>query len=62
MKLKIILLLAFFALASSESFADRRSRQQKKNSVSKVNKRNKKGLKKWGLAQVVRWEEVTNAG
>ncbi|HEY9117729.1 MAG TPA: hypothetical protein VIN11_07875 [Roseivirga sp.] len=62
MKLKVILILGLFTLATlpNEAFADRRSRQQRKMMPNKVNKRNKKSLKKWGLAQVINWEEVQN--
>ena len=64
MKIKIIILLAFLGLStlSAEAGGGKyRSRQQRSMSPKKVNKRNKKALKKWGLAQVVSWEEVQHA-
>lgn len=63
MKAKILILLVFFALATLPAEAGKwnNDKQQRKNTVKKTNKRNKRGLKKWGLAQVVTWEEVQHA-
>lgn len=60
MKAKILILLGFLALASCSSATNyNKDRQQRQNSVKNVNKRNKKALKKWGLAQI-NWEEVNH--
>jgi hypothetical protein len=65
MKIKILILLAFFAFSTLPVMAGEghnSNKQKRQNSVKNVNKRNKKALKKWGLAQVVSWEEVQHAG
>lgn len=62
MKAKIFLLLFFLAMATLPAQADRQKRQERQNSPKKVNNRNKKNLKKWGLGEVIRWEEVAHAG
>lgn len=58
MKIKILLLLTFFAfsalppaLATAVGPGYNANRQARKMMPNKVNKRNKKALKKWGLAQ-----------
>jgi hypothetical protein len=45
-------------VASQGLFPDRRTRQQRKNTPQKINKRNKKALKKMGMALVIAREEV----
>lgn len=56
------MLAGILALASCSSAAHYNSdKQQRQMAPKKVNKRNKKNLKKWGLGTIEKWEEVQHA-
>jgi len=61
MKIKALLLLALLMASSCAYNAGYRQTKQQRNMMpEKVNKRNKKNLKKWGIGTIVIYQEVNH--
>lgn len=62
MKTTILLVLIILAIGTSCSQkAYQQTKQERQMNPKKVNERNKKNLKKWGLGTIENWEEVQHA-